>query len=236
MEFYEKIFDCPHCNLRSKHSYHRIHRDEALIYHKGIHNHKTPIKSLVKTAVFGGFAAISPDNVLTMPSGLLLKNTENWSFDFSICTNCNLPVLWVEDSPVYPTLVFGIPDPDENMSSLAKEAFIEAKGVIKISKRASLMLLRLCLDYMLIDFGIERSIKLHDKINLLKKSELPVHLIKGLEILRKLGNEGAHPSTFEINQMGKEIENLFTIINFISKELSYRKLIFNSERIIKNRK
>ena len=116
---------------------------------------------------------------------------------------------------IYP-LILTNPPSHKDMPEKVKEIYNEARNIAHYSPRATAALLRLALEELCIHLG-ETKGNLYTKIGNLKKKGLPESVIKGLDIVRITGNDGAHSGVIDLNNKDNEkiVDKLFNIVNFI---------------------
>ena len=138
-------------------------------------------------------------------------------FKYSRCLSCNQISIWKEENEkmVYP-LILTNPYPHKDMPEKVREIYNEARNIAHFSPRATAALLRLALEELCIHLG-ETKGNLYTKIGNLKKKGLPESVIKGLDIVRITGNDGAHSGVIDLNNKDNEkiVDKLFNIVNFI---------------------
>lgn len=132
------------------------------------------------------------------------------------CGGCEQFSVWIDEKIVHP-LTSSAPLPVENMPENVKEIFEEARQVQPFSPRAAAALLRVALEELTKHLG-EATGSLNTRIGNLKKQGLPEKVIKGLDIVRIVANEGgAHAG--QIDLKGKDnqetVNDLFSLINLI---------------------
>ena len=172
------------------------------------------------------------------------------SFDFLICPSCKEPSIVrtyfngsnsdfdvnpVDGTPVpyviyvYPPLLNDIPEPNSDMSENVKDLYIEAKNVFPFSYRGSCALLRLALETLCIEFGMDEA-ELNIMLDkFITKYKLNDELIKALHTMRVGGNKNIHPSKLPINNDPSFTKKMFELLNYIVDELiSNPKLIKES--------
>ncbi len=134
----------------------------------------------------------------------------------SRCYNCADDAIWLGEIMIYP-LISSAPKPDNNMPDDVKEIYEEARQVHVYSARAAAALLRVALEKLTVHLG-ETTGKLNTRIGNLQKQGLPPQVIKSLDIVRIVGNEGgAHAGQIDLTGAdGADVVNkLFWLINYI---------------------
>ena len=188
-EFKSQAFTCPHCDVRRNQSW------EELYYISGEDS----------------FHASSYDSLIDNGSQIY----------GAVCSGCKRVSIWrnIDENSgemVYPTTLFGI-SPVDDMPEEVLEFYNEARGVASISPRAAAVLLRVSLEKLTEHLG-EKEGGLNKRIGALKKKGFPESIIRSLDCVRIIANEGgAHAGIIGlIGEDGKrEVEKLFWLANAI---------------------
>ena len=134
-------------------------------------------------------------------------------FECATCHSCDYISIWVNKNMVYP-LGGTAPAPDPDMPDKIKEIFEEARKISSISPRASLGLLRLCVEMLAEELG-EKNGSLHTKIENLAKN-FPRDVKEALEVTRITGNNALHGGQISIDDDDHNMAQLlFEIVNII---------------------
>ena len=146
------------------------------------------------------------------------------SFYSKKCQHCELISIWSlidEESKDQAAMIYPLttqaPLANEDMPPDVKEIYDEAAKVQQYSPRATAALLRVALEKLTEHLG-ESIGSLNTRIKNLKKKGLPEKVIKSLDAVRIIANEGgSHSGTIDLTgQDNKEIVNkLFFLVNFI---------------------
>ncbi len=137
-------------------------------------------------------------------------------FDIAFCTHCQKDSFWVNKKLVYPPQITA-PLAHADMPEPVLEYYNEAREVSVSSPRAAAALLRLAAKKLCESLG-ENEPNLNRAIGNLHQKGLPQGVIKSLDTVRIVGNEGgAHEGQIDLSgQDSKEIvDTLFWLINFI---------------------
>ena len=132
------------------------------------------------------------------------------------CAHCRQFSLWIEDKLLYPARITALLA-HKDMPKPVSEFYNEAREISAPSPRAAAALLRIAAKKLCEELG-EDEPNLNRAIGNLKKKELSEAVIKSLDTVRIVGNEGgAHEG--QIDLTGKDnkqiVDRLFWLINFI---------------------
>lgn len=111
-----------------------------------------------------------------------------------------------------------IPQPNADMPDICKKVYEEAAHVFVHSHRAAAALLRLCLQQLLTEAGIQGNTIDRQIQNLIKSGEDPMNVLC-MDICRILGNESVHPGTINLNEDTETATILFMFINMATDRL-----------------
>lgn len=142
------------------------------------------------------------------------KDVENTKI--SACIRCGSYCFWVNEKLIYPAQVVA-PAAHQKMPPSVSEYYDEAREVSAVSARAAAALLRIAIKKLCEELG-EKDPNLNTAIGNLNEKGLPNAVIKSLDTVRIVGNEGgAHEG--EIDLTGKDnskiTNKLFHLINII---------------------
>ena len=138
------------------------------------------------------------------------------NLSFAICARCDQPSCWVGDKIVYPPEVTA-PLAHEDMPESVLELYNEAREISSASPRAAAALLRLVAKKICEYHGVKDA-NLNKAIGKLKEKDLPEKVIKSLDVVRIVGNEGgAHEGQIDLSGEDSKavVDKLFWLINFI---------------------
>ena len=136
--------------------------------------------------------------------------------EVAYCEHCQNFSFWIEKKLLYPAQITAQPA-HKDMPESVSEYYHEAREVSVSSPRAAAALLRLAAKKLCEHLG-EYESNLNRAIGNLSKGGLPERVIKSLDTVRIVGNEGgAHEG--QIDLTGKDnkevVDKLFWLINFI---------------------
>ncbi len=137
-------------------------------------------------------------------------------FKFSRCEACKQHSVWQGEKMIYP-LKSSMPPPNEDMPKSAKEIYEEARQVEPFSSRAAAALLRVCLEKITEELG-ETTGKLNTRIGKLKTKGVSETVIKGLDAVRIIANEGgSHAGQIDLGGADNKdiVFKLFKLVNYI---------------------
>ena len=140
--------------------------------------------------------------------------------NIAYCTHCSEHSFWVKEKLVYPAKITA-PLAHKDMPETVAEYYNEAREVSVSSSRAAAALLRIAAKKLCEELG-ESEPNLNRAIGNLSKKGLPKNVIKSLDTVRIVGNEGgAHEGQIDLtNSDNKEIvDKLFWLINFIVEKM-----------------
>lgn len=132
------------------------------------------------------------------------------------CSHCQDFSYWINGNLVYPQKITA-PHAHKDMPETVLEYYNEAREISASSPRAAAALLRIAAKKLCESLG-ENESNLNQAIGNLSKKGLPQNVIKSLDTVRVVGNEGgAHEGLIDLTgEDNKEIvDRLFWLINFI---------------------
>ena len=136
------------------------------------------------------------------------------------CAHCSKNSFWTNGELIYPPKITA-PLAHKEMPETVAEYYNEAREVSVSSSRAAAALLRIAAKKLCEELG-ESEYNLNRAIGNLSKKGLPQDVIKLLDAVRIVGNEGgAHEGQIDLTgQDSKEIvDKLFWLINFIVEKM-----------------
>ncbi len=157
------------------------------------------------------------------------ERLRDWDFDLrrclvhnakiATCNHCENISFWIKQKMIYPALIT-VPLSHPDMPINVKELYDEARMVSNLSPRSAATLLRVSLERLTENLG-ETTGNLNARISKLNAKGLPETVIKGLDIVRIYGNDGAHSNQMDMdNQDTPEIVNkLFWMVNYIVEKV-----------------
>ena len=143
-------------------------------------------------------------------------NSQIEKWHLALCAHCHEYSFWVEGKLVYPSQITA-PLAHNDMPVDVSEYYNEAREVSASSPRAAAALLRLTIKKLCESLG-ENDPNLNLSIGKLSEKGLPQNVIKSLDTVRIVGNEGgAHEGQIDLS--GKDnkqiVDKLFWLVNFI---------------------
>ena len=139
----------------------------------------------------------------------------NDSYHRAECAGCKQISIWVNKKMVYP-LTPSAPAPMDDMPPSVKKVYEEARLVEAHSKRAAMVLLRVCLEKLMAHLQMKGK-TLHEKIKNLAKKGVTEEAIRWLLAVKVMGNEAAHIANIDPNdkEIVENLNKVFTTINLI---------------------
>ena len=147
---------------------------------------------------------------------LIGSNSCIWELEVAFCSHCKEFSFWVNKKLVYPPKITA-PFAHKDMSKSVLEYYNEAREISALSPRAAAALLRIAAKKLCEVLGESES-NLNRAIGNLSKKGLPQTVIKSLDTVRIVGNEGgAHEGQIDLTGKDNEeiVDRLFWLINFI---------------------
>jgi len=132
------------------------------------------------------------------------------------CSHCIELSFWINEQLVFPRKITA-PIAHEDMPKSVLEYYNEAREISNLSPRSAAALLRIAVKKLCEHLG-ENEPNLNRAIGNLHKKGLPKRVIRSLDIVRIVGNEGgAHEGQIDLTgEDNKEIvDKLFWLVNFI---------------------
>jgi hypothetical protein len=118
---------------------------------------------------------------------------------------------------IYPNSRISI-NPNPDMPEKVKGLFEEAREIVNSSPKGAAALLRLCIQYLLIDLGESGKNIAKDIGSLVEKGLNPL-IQKSLDVVRVIGNESVHPGEIDLNDNKDIALKLFTLVNIICDQM-----------------
>lgn len=208
-------FNCPHCDVLAKQSWHSVHLDELrkdqcpLIWtqENSDDDKSTKSKELLTQRAKG--------------HPFLKRNVSYREFDLqnvsvSQCYNCDEISVWIYDKMLWPAQATAeLPNPD--LPDDVREDYIEASTILALSPRGAAALLRLAIQKLCTHLG-QSGKDLNDDIAALVKDGLDKRVQKGLDVVRVVGNHAVHPGLIDLNDNRETAEQLFELTNLIAEK------------------
>lgn len=133
------------------------------------------------------------------------------------CISCGKKIIWIDDEYIYPDIVPAEPNPD--MPESVMQLYTEAGLIASKSPRAACALLRLAVERLCVELGMnERNIDAN--IAELVKKGLSVEVQRALDVLRVVGNKAVHPGQIAFNVDDKATADaLMGLLNIITDRM-----------------
>ncbi|MEV7801156.1 DUF4145 domain-containing protein [Microbacterium foliorum] len=176
----QREFQCRQCGYNTKHDFHLLYIPSSSNWPENNYVALTTEYPLEWEDEHGETIEYEPESV-------------HWHV--SICRACNQSSFWCGEKLVYPeiTAESGFAPAHDYMPEDAKSLYEEAVAVFPHSRRASAALMRACAENLIkqVTTDLQSKTNFHDRVAHLIKQVSPP-LVKGLTILRVLGNEALH--------------------------------------------
>jgi hypothetical protein len=134
----------------------------------------------------------------------------------AVCDHCSRFSLWVDDKLVFP-LTRTAPAAHPEMPKSIKADFEEAQAVFGSSPRSSAALLRLAIQKICEELGLQGK-NLNEDIGKLVTQGLPVRVQQSLDIVRVVGNNQVHPGVLDVRDGAAMATTLFELVNIIVED------------------
>lgn len=133
------------------------------------------------------------------------------------CVSCGKKIIWNDDEYIYPDIV--PVEPNSDMPESVKQLYKEAGLIASKSPRAACALLRLAVERLCVELGVnERNIDAN--IAELVKKGLSVEVQRALDVLRVVGNKAVHPGQIAFNVDDKvTADALMELLNIITDRM-----------------
>lgn len=227
----KKTFYCPHCGICSNHVWHDV--SVKNIYHP-------PYKNDAETVVTTEMSSQLIKPILSN-NGRAHTQVINNVF-MSLCDACSEYCIWLGREIIYPENI-PIILPNNDLEDHISDIFNEARTIFPKSPKGSAALLRLCIQYLCVQLGLEGK-SIDQDIKILVSKGLPQQIQQSLDIVRVIGNEAVHPGVIDLSDDKEMALSLFELVNYIADEMItrpkkidelYNKLPKNKLDGIKNR-
>ena len=134
-----------------------------------------------------------------------------------LCDHCHKYSLWVEQRMVFPS-TGNTPLPNFDLPQDIQDDYEEARSIVSRSPRGAAALLRLAIQKLCVHLG-EKGKNLNTDIARLVKKGLPEKMRKGLDAVRVIGNNAAHPGQIDLKDDPETAEKLFEVVNVIAEAM-----------------
>jgi hypothetical protein len=134
-------------------------------------------------------------------------------FAVSFCEECGQPMVWHEQSPIWPSAT-SAPPPAKFMPDQVRVDFEEARRVLDRSPRSAAALLRLSLEKLSEHLG-RPGTSIDDDLRALVESGLPDTVRQALCAVRAAGNDAVHPGELDARDNRETALALFDLVNVV---------------------
>lgn len=138
------------------------------------------------------------------------------NFKGSYCSHCKEFSFWYDGKMVIPS-ESPIEPPHQDLPKDCVSDYLEARDIFSKSPRASVALLRLCIQKMMSHLG-GKGKNINQDIGKLVDEGLPSTIQKALDVCRVVGNNAVHPGEINLKDSTKIAQQLFSLINFIIED------------------
>lgn len=133
------------------------------------------------------------------------------------CVTCGKKIIWNDDEYIYPDIVPA--EPNSDMPESVKQLYKEAGLIASKSPRAACALLRLAVERLCMELGVNEK-NIDANIAELVKKGLSVEVQRALDVLRVVGNKAVHPGQIAFNVDDKvTADALMELINIITDRM-----------------
>lgn len=200
----ESGFICPKCGRDAQHM-------------------RVPLTVLVQDGHSTYYAPFSDNRTHELLANVLAPPTHSSGTQWiaTVCMGCRQGSVWRDGELVYPRPAAEVtPHPD--LPDLARDLFLEATGVLPISRRAAAALARASLEALLKERKPDSKAKdLNERVGEIKH-EIREPLWKVLTTLRVVGNDALHDGVIAVHVDGSDagtVTPLLQAINMLVEEL-----------------
>ena len=200
-----RAFNCPHCGAFAAQTWYTVFLKEM-----------TAVK--VPDGVMG--LESTTESVFSQFELSKTLSHELKSLHVACCQKCFQYSIWMNEEPLHPD--FGTaPPPNEDLSDDIRADYEEASLVITKSPRSAAALLRLAVQKLCAELGVNRK-SLNDAIAELVERGLDSSVQMALDSVRITGNAAVHPGEIDLRDDQEIVLNLFHLVNFIADEMLTR--------------
>ncbi len=140
----------------------------------------------------------------------------NTKFKGSYCSHCQGWSFWYDERMVIPSEA-PIEPPHQDLPKDCVSDYLEARDIFSKSPRASVALLRLCIQKIMPHLG-GKGKNINQDIGKLVDEGLSSTIQKALDVCRVVGNNAVHPGEINLKDSPKIAQQLFSLINFIIED------------------
>ncbi|OIR25493.1 DUF4145 domain-containing protein [Bathymodiolus thermophilus thioautotrophic gill symbiont] len=138
------------------------------------------------------------------------------NFQGSHCSHCREFSFWYDEKMIIPSEA-PIEPPHQDLPKDCVGDYLEARDIFSKSPRASVALLRLCIQKMMPHLG-GKGKNINQDIGKLVDEGLSSTIQKALDVCRVVGNNAVHPGEINLKDSPKIAQQLFSLINFIIED------------------
>lgn len=220
-EFLSKVFQCPHCNSKTKHMWLIAHGHEQVgplleeaekFYTERIQARNRRLRDLE-----------SQDRIVPQGEKYAVFAQDEWHVDISVCSICLSYLIWKDSRVVYP-ICHTIEEPCADMPEEVKKLYNEAREIVNLSPKSACALLRLAVEKLLIE-GLNCPPKnsVNSNIKLLQEEgKLSEPIEHALNAVRLVGNAAVHAGKIDLDDKPEYAYKLFGLLNYIVDDLISR--------------
>lgn len=141
----------------------------------------------------------------------MCESSSRWTTSW--CLHCEQYCFWKNQSLVWPVKP-GLADPVDGCPKHISAVYNEARDVFPHSARASAALLRLAVQLICREKGLQGR-DLNADIGVLVTQGLAPEIQQSLDLVRVIGNHAVHPGEIVIEENKEPIEQFFGLVNLI---------------------
>lgn len=183
-------FICPHCNLKSAHSWE--------------YGFQETLKKIETSELFDD--NLNYPRYLIQSTCLSCNERAIWHKDSTT------------EEILYPIYIENIVEPNLDMPEHVRKTYTEASTILNDSPRAATALARLALEELLTSLEVKGK-NINEQIGNLVQLGLSVKVQKALDALRVIGNNAIHPGKIENLDNADSAKSILELLNFIVEEL-----------------
>lgn len=131
----------------------------------------------------------------------------------SRCYSCSGFAVWVGERLAHPVVQAAIVAHDDMPAAIVDD-FNEAALIVEKSPRGAAALLRLCIQKLLPELGVQND-NLNAAIGDLVRKGLDTKIQKALDVVRVIGNNAVHPGQIDMKDNKATALHLFALVNVI---------------------
>lgn len=148
---------------------------------------------------------------------VIKRSNDDESLAITTCMACKKHHIWLNFKMIKPNDT-GVPRAIKGMPNKVAMLYNEARDVVLISSKSACALLRLSLQYLFIELGLDGK-NINNDIHKLVMEGLDERVKKALDVIRVTGNNAVHPGVMDFNDNEEVAITLFKLLNFIVDEM-----------------